>query len=137
MNEKYRKIIDKPRHVSKKRRQMSMNERSCQFAPFAALTGYDEVVKERARLTERKIELDEYEIEILNRKLCEMETENFLHRYEITYFEADKKKAGGRYITVKERVLGIDRLEKKLLTESGITVKMSDIISIEEISYEP
>lgn len=137
MTEKYRKIIDKPRHVSKKRSQMPMDERSAQFAPFAALTGYDEVVKDCARTTERKIELDEYEIENINRKLCQMESENFTRLYEITYFVEDKKKIGGRYVTLKERVSGIDRLDKKLLTESGIAVYMNDIMSIEGISDEP
>ena len=34
--------------------------RAAQFAPFAALTGHDEAVKETARLTDQRIELDEY-----------------------------------------------------------------------------
>lgn len=58
-NKKYDDIINLPHHVSKKHPQMSLYARSAQFAPFAALTGYEDVVKETARLTDQKIEIDE------------------------------------------------------------------------------
>ena len=69
MNKNYDDIINLPHYVSKKRPQMSIEARSAQFAPFAALTGYDEKVKETARLTDRKIELEDGQKEILNNKL--------------------------------------------------------------------
>ena len=59
MNNNYDDIINLPHYVSKKRPQMSMEARSAQFAPFAALSGYDEQVKETARLTDKKIELED------------------------------------------------------------------------------
>ena len=65
--EKYREIIDLPHHVSKTRPQMPMSDRAAQFAPFAALTGYDAAIKETGRLTDERIELDE---EALTAFLC-------------------------------------------------------------------
>ena len=43
---KYDDIINLPHHVSKKHKQMSLENRSAQFAPFAALEGYHEEIKE-------------------------------------------------------------------------------------------
>ena len=62
----YADIINLPHHVSKKRPQMNLIDRAASFAPFAALTGYDDAVKETARLTDTKLELDENTKEILN-----------------------------------------------------------------------
>ena len=59
MNGKYDEIMGLPHHVSKTRPQMPMSDRAAQFAPFAALTGYDSAIKETGRLTDEKIELDE------------------------------------------------------------------------------
>ena len=66
MNEKYEKIINLPHHVSKTRAQMSRSDRAAQFAPYSALTGYENAIEETARLTDRKHELDEYEKEKIN-----------------------------------------------------------------------
>ena len=62
MNNRYDKIINLPHHVSKTRPQMPMSDRAAQFAPFAALTGYDSAIKETGRLTDERIELDEVSI---------------------------------------------------------------------------
>ena len=99
MNKNYDDIINLPHYVSKKRPQMSIEARSAQFAPFAALTGYDEKVKETARLTDRKIELEDGQKEILNNKLLYI-LENIEEKPEITftYFIKDTKKSGGKYI---------------------------------------
>ena len=69
MNEKYEKIINLPRHVSSKRAQMPREDRAAQFAPYSALSGYEDAVEETARLTDQKIELDEYEKEKINDRL--------------------------------------------------------------------
>ena len=66
---KYKDIINLPHHVSKTRNPMSLYNRAAQFAPFAALTGYDEAIKEKARLTEQRIELSDEFKNILNQKL--------------------------------------------------------------------
>ena len=68
MSGQYDDIIQLPHHVSLTRPQMSMQDRAAQFSPFAALTGYDAAVKETARLTEKKIVLDEEALTFLNRK---------------------------------------------------------------------
>ena len=132
MIEKYRKIVDIPRPVSKKHPQMSVYMRSAQFAPYAALTGYDSVVRETARLTDRRIELDEYEISELNRKLLEISenSENIL--YSVTYFIPDGRKSGGRYVTETDVIKSIDSIVGLLTTESGVNIPLSEILSIEE-----
>ena len=66
---KYEDIINMPHHVSASRPRMSMIDRAAQFSPFAALTGYDAAVKKTARLTDSRIELDEYEKVALDEKL--------------------------------------------------------------------
>ena len=50
MNSKYNEIMDLPHHVSKTRPQMPMSDRAAQFAPFAVLNGYEDVIKETERL---------------------------------------------------------------------------------------
>ena len=77
-NEKYKDIINLPHYISKKHIQMSLEARSAQFAAFAALTGYEELVKESSRLTDRKIELSEYEQSILDEKLLIIQN-NYLY----------------------------------------------------------
>ena len=66
MTDDYSDIINLPHHVSKNHPQMSREARAAQFAPFAALTGYDDVIHETARLTDRQVELEEYDSERLN-----------------------------------------------------------------------
>ena len=87
-------------HVSKMRPQMSMSDRAAQFAPFAALTGYDDAVKEAGRLTDDKIELEESSLNELNVKI-QLLRENLADGPEITftYFKPDERKAGGAYLT--------------------------------------
>ena len=67
-NPKYDDIIDRPHHVSRSHPRMPLSDRAFQFAPFAALSGYADTIRETQRLTERKIELDEGTIEMLNRR---------------------------------------------------------------------
>lgn len=69
-NYKYDDIINLPHHTSLKHPRMPMIDRAAQFSPFAALTGYDAAVKETARLTDERIELDESTKMVLDEKLC-------------------------------------------------------------------
>ncbi|MBQ4107778.1 MAG: hypothetical protein IJC80_00100 [Clostridia bacterium] len=100
MNEKYEKIINLPHHVSKTRPQMSVHDRAAQFAPYSALSGYEDAVEETARLTDRKIELDEYEKERINANLLAFLSAPIGTRAKITYFRPDNKKSGGAYFSV-------------------------------------
>ena len=72
MNENYEDIIHLPHPVSKRHPQMSMMNRAAQFAPFAALTGFGEVITESARLTDEQIILEEYDQKRLNCSLADL-----------------------------------------------------------------
>ena len=94
--DKYRDIINLPHKQSTKRPHMSLLDRAAQFAPFAALTGYDDAVKETARLTDEKIEMSEENLNVLNMKyqiLVDRLDEE--HEVVFTYFIPDGNKSGG------------------------------------------
>ena len=105
MNNNYEDIKNLPHYELKYHPRMSSYQRAAQFAPFAALTGYEELVRESSRLTDRKIELSEYERSILDEKLLLIQN-NIKIRPEIiiTYFIKDKKKSGGKYITITSNI---------------------------------
>lgn len=128
----YEDIIHLPHHVSKKHPQMSMQDRAAQFSPFAALTGYDAAVEETARLTDRRIELDEYEVQQLDERIRNL----FRHLQEhpevsITYFLPDEKKDGGEYVTVTGSVKKIDLYERKIILMDGTLIPIHEAIGIE------
>ena len=132
MNNNYDDIINLPHYVSKKRPQMSIEARSAQFVPFAALSGYDEQVKETARLTNKKIELEDGEKEILNNKLLYI-LENINSDLEVTftYFIKDTKKDGGCYSEKKGIVRKIDMIEQYIQLIDKSKIDINDIIDIE------
>ena len=66
----YDDIIRLPHHVSQNHPQMPLRDRAAQFAPFAALTGYEAAVGETARLTAERRELDAQEAEELDCRLA-------------------------------------------------------------------
>ena len=107
--------------------RMSIFNRSAQFAPFAALTGFDDEVKETARLTEKKIDLDEDEKNALNNKLLEIK-----NNQEITveYFIKDNRKTGGKYIEKKGFVKKIDLIYKHIILFDKTIIPINDIINI-------
>ena len=129
--EKYKDIINLPHHVSNKHPQMSIDSRSAQFAPFAALTGYEDEVKETARLTEDKIELDEELKEILDKKIYLLKKQIKNNpEVVITYFVPDKKKEGGKYQTVAGKVKKIDDFNKNIILIDGVKLSIKEIIEI-------
>jgi len=105
--------------------------RAAQFAPFAALTGYDEAVEETARLTDSMIELDEYQKAELNEKLVFLDNSEDDEEVSITYFVPDKRKSGGAYITKKGIVLKIREYEKDVVMDDGTEIPIDNIIAIE------
>ncbi len=128
----YKDIINMPHHVSKNRPQMSMRDRAAQFAPFAALVGYDDAVKETARQTSKRIELLDEQVAIINEKiLLLIELIKDSPKIFITYFEPDKKKDGGIYITINGTVKKIDEYNKLIIMQDGRTIKMDDIFDIQ------
>lgn len=131
MNDDYFEILSREHPTSKKHPRMSRMNRAAQFAPFAALTGYEESIEETARLTDRKIELSEYEIEELNAKLNFIQ-EHIKERPEvtITYFQPDERKEGGAYITVTGKVRRIDEVNGILVFENEIVVKIGQMVKL-------
>ena len=128
----YSDIINMPHHVSKNRPQMSMHDRAAQFAPFAALTGYDDAVKETARLTDRKTELLDEQVAILNEKILLL-IEKIKDNPEISiiHFVPDQKKEGGTYKTIHGIVKKIDEFNKLIIMNDGKRINMESILDIE------
>lgn len=128
---KYNDIINMPHHVSKKYSQMSMEARAAQFAPFAALTGYGDEVKETARQTEKEIDIDEEIRYNINEKLKVIK-ENIKNRpnIKITYFILDNRKDGGKYITVTQKAKKIDEDNKYIMLENEEKIFFKYIIDI-------
>lgn len=131
MNFPYEDIVHLPHHVSKKHKPMSRLNRAAQFAPFAALTGYDDEVKEAARLTDVQMNIsDEIKAE-LNRKLQHI-SEHSADKpsVTITYFVPDKKKSGGEYVTVKGRVKRVDEYGRSVVMTDKSVIPIDMIIEI-------
>lgn len=133
MNEKYEKIIRLPHKQSETRKHMSLHDRAAQFAPFAALTGYEASIKEQARLTSRRLDLDEYEIERLDRKLQFIAAHPDEINVAITYFVPDALKSGGKYVTKTGEVIKIDEYQKTVVMDDKTIIPMEEIINIEEV----
>lgn len=130
--ESYDDMINLPHSVSAKHPHMPLIDRAAQFSPFAALTGYDAAVKETARLTDRRIELDEYEKDVLNEKLCIVaERIEERRKITITYFKPDDKKAGGAYVIVTGCVKKIDDYEHIVCLTDGTKIAIGEILEIE------
>lgn len=128
----YSDIIDQPHHVSKVHPAMTMFERAAQFAPFAALTGHKEAIKETERLTTAKKILDENQIEMINRKLQLIISNLQLQPViKVVYFQKDLRKNGGKYIEKSGVVKKIDEYSKKIVLVDGTKIDIEDIYGIE------
>ena len=133
----YEDIVDLSHHVSKKHPQPTMADRAARFAPFAAITGYEEMVLEEARITDDRIELDENSKAALNEKLnMILEFIDEQPEVGITYFEPDKRKAGGAYVTVTGTVKRIDAYEHLVIMTDGKKINIDDIYNLQgELFY--
>ncbi len=134
---RYDSIKKLPHYQSVTRPHMSLYDRAAQFSPFAALTGYDDAVKETARLTDTKTELDEYEKAAINERLNRIQdTFDVQPEVSITYFLPDKKKSGGAYITVTGCVKKVDEYEHVVVMRNGTKVHIDDIAEIDGEIFE-
>ena len=132
MNGKYDEIMGLPHHVSKTRPQMPMSDRAAQFAPFAALTGYDAAIKETGRLTDERIELDVEALSALDMKYqLLMKALDEAPEVTITYFQPDERKAGGKYVSAVGTVKKIDDFERRITMRDGTRIPMDDVLSID------
>ncbi len=128
---RYEEIMRLPHPVSKTHPQMPREDRAAQFAPFAALTGYGDAIKETGRLTEEKRLPDEERMEILDR------TVSFLKEQikkqpliTVTCFQADERKSGGAYRTVGGRLKRFDDYRRSLVMTDGTEIFFDDILEI-------
>ena len=130
--EQYKDIIALPHHVSGTRPQMPMSDRAAQFAPFAALNGYDSAIKETGRLTDEKIELDEEALIALDMK-CQllMDALDDTPEVTVTYFQPDERNAGGKYITATGAVKKVDDFERRITMQDGSKIPMDDVLIID------
>ena len=130
---KYDDIIKLSHHISKKHPQMSMEERAAQFAPFAALVGYEDAVEETARITTKRIELNEEEKNALDIKLQMLNEQIRIQIYPnvtIMYFVPDLKKDGGKYIKISGMVKKIDEYKQLIILDDKTEISINEIISI-------
>lgn len=140
MNEthEYDDIINLEHHVSKNHQPMSMESRAAQFAPFAALTGHEEAVKETERITDSKKIIDENYKNILDEKIALLQNNiNNSPLVSVTYFVKDAKKDGGKYNTITGNLKKIDSYERIIILKDKTKISIQDIIDIhEEKEYE-
>ena len=131
---KYDDIINLPHHVSAARPHMPMLDRAAQFMPFRALTGYEDAVRETARLTEEKPELTEDEKALLDVRLQRLAEEIAGQPgMTLTYFQPDQKKAGGAYVSVTGRLKKIDDAAGVLILTGGERILIENILDIQII----
>ena len=137
MTHRYDDMIGLPHHVSRNRPQQPMEKRAAQFAPFAALTGYDEAVTETARYTDAKQELEDEDKAKINSALLslmqKLKEQPMIH---IEYFVPDSHKQGGTYVSVDVTVKKIDEYSKRLTLSNGKAVAFDNIRTLRETRPE-
>ena len=133
---KYDDIINLDHPISKNHRPMSIYDRSAQFAPFAALTGYDESIEEASRIVDNKITLGIDKTDEINEKLTFLASQLINKpQISITYFKKDKLKEGGKYISITGVITKIDTTNRRILINKTEKIDLDDIIDI-SFSYE-
>jgi len=134
MEMNYDDIINLPHHESRRHPRMSMLNRAAQFAPFAALTGYDDAIEETSRLTDRMIDLDSDVKVDLDRTVAILRSilddSGSLPQATITFFIPDVYKDGGSYNTIKTSVKSIDDVERCVILPDGQKIPISNIVDM-------
>lgn len=126
----YDDIINLPHHVSSTRPHMAVADRAAQFAPFAALTGHDAAIKETARLTDEKLQLDENTKAVIDEKLRYLLEQDEVEVI-FTYFVPDKNKSGGSYVSHAGVVKKVDTIEQIIMLTDGISFQIDDLYRID------
>ena len=134
MEEKYESIIGLPPPRSERHPPMSVLARAAQFAPFAALSGLEAAVIETQRVTQGRPELDEYEIERIDKKLREVSESLGEESYKLTVFVKDKRKSGGSILTLIDTVDRIDTVAQLLTLGSGRRIGFENVLKIEDVA---
>ena len=132
MTRRYDDIITLPHPCSTKHRPMERIGRAAQFAPFAALSGDDDAVRETARLTDRQLEMDEEGLSLMDEKLhALLEIIRDQPQITITFFEPDRQKAGGAYLSVTGRIRRVDEINRQLILTDRTVIAMDTICEID------
>ena len=133
MSDNYDDIINLPHHTSAKHQPMPMLSRAAQFAPFAALTGFNAAIDETARLTDAPMELDDYDNARLNRKFARL-AEALPAQPTVTLicFVADQRKAGGTYQAVTGQLKAIDDYAHQLVLTDGRRIDIGTIVDLDD-----
>ena len=127
----YDDILLAPRPVSDRRAHMSLTDRAAQFAPFAALTGYDGIIAETGRVTERSVDLDETAIAELNQKLCTLAARmDRCPAVTAVYFLPDPRKDGGSYETKTGTVQKLDTLNGALIFADRTEIPFARLLEL-------
>ena len=132
MSGPYDDIINLPHPTSQRHPRMPIRDRAAIFSPFAALSGHGAAIAETARLTERRMELDEDTRAELDRKQAVL-LEHIDEQPEITitWFQPDEKKDGGAYLTTTGRLKKLRELERILVLADGTEIPMEDVVALE------
>lgn len=127
----YDDIINLPHYEPKHHPRMTMWNRAAQFAPFAALTGYDAAIRESARMTDEWVAVEDFENETLNRTLAELSLrlpEQPLVTVE--YFQSDEHKTGGSYQVIVGNIRRIDDYQRVIEMTDGHIIPIDFIKGI-------
>lgn len=128
----YDDIIHLPHHVSSTRPHMSRIDRAAQFQPFRALTGYEDAVRETARQTQARVELTDEEKARLDGILQTLaDSLGGRPQVVLTYFQPDKKKTGGAYVTTTGQLKQIDDVDGVLILLDGERIVIEDLLDIQ------
>ena len=132
MSGPYDDIINLPHPTSQRHPRMPVRDRAAIFSPFAALSGHGAAIAETARLTERRMELDEDSRAELDRKQAVL-LEHMDEQPEITvtWFQPDEKKDGGAYLTATGRLKKLRELERLLVLADGAEIPLEDVVALE------
>lgn len=132
MSGKYDDIIGLPHPTSSKHPRMPISERAAIFSPFAALSGHAGAIVETARLTDRRMELDEDTWAELDRRQAAL-LEHIAEQPEVTvtWFQPDERKDGGSYVTVTGRLKRIDPVERVMTLQDGTSIPLEDVAELE------
>ncbi len=122
-------IINREYVKSPTRKHMTMVERAAQFGAFRAVVGHEDALHETARLTDKRIELDEYTKTIINEKL-QFIKDNPEKEVAVTFFVPDNKKSGGTYVKKVGYAVKFREYERKIVLDDGTEIPIDEIIEI-------
>ena len=135
--DRYEDIIHLPHHVSKVHAPMPLSKRAAQFLPFAALTGYEDLIDEENRLTDEEADLSDEMIGHINRRLAILASARKQRPVvTITYFVPDLKKDGGACHVTTGVVKKVDHYARTVHMEDGTSIPVWHIMEIDGSIFE-